>query len=1298
MISFIFLSGVSLLALAFLRVIFLQRKRTPAHPPSLIPTNHHQTFLDLFQEAVVTLDAAWKIIYCNPAFTALFGYTADEVIGKPFRFLFSEDEEAALLEPRSGARSPLKVISYQKKNGEIFPGETSFSSIQDPPFLSDGIIALVRDHSSRAENDRKRIENHLAAEHVTQILSDFETLAEVAPKVLQSICERLGWDLGVFWKTNDQVQVLTCIETWRSPSIPPSRFEAISREKIFWPGEDLPGQVWVNGAPIWLAEMAERTDLARASHAVKEGFHSALAFPIRGRSGISGVMEFFCREDRRPDPELIQILSNVGRQFGQFLDRKEAERALQASEARKRAILESALDCMVTVDHEGKIVEFNPAAERVFGYLSADLIGQNMANCLIPPNLRRRHWEAFERYLSTGVGSILNRRIETVGMRSDGSEFPVELTITRIPMEGPPLFQGFLRDITEQKRIEAEREELLRRELAARNDAEAARRQLAFLSDASGLLAASLDYETTLARLTRLSVPFLADGCLIDLVEGDRVRRIAVAANDPEKEAILKDLIRHYPPLPLPRHPLQKVLASGRSELMTEISDDFLVSIAQNKAHLQAIRDLGVRSAMVIPLLSQGSVLGAFTFLSVESGRRYGSHDVAFVEELARRAVVSIENGRLYRAAQEEIAERRRIETILNQREKHFRALIEQSSDGIMLTDASGLILYASPSTSRLLGYSVEEFVGQNKFDRVHSEDRARIKEIHSMLTDRPGERVTVEYRMRHKNGTWRWMEGIATNLLQEPSVGAMVINYRDVTDRKRAEEALAAEKERLAVTLGSIGDGVIATDVNGRVVFINRTAEALSGWLQNEAIGRPLPEIFRIVHEKNRTRCENPVEKVLATGNVVALANHTILISKNGEEHAIADSGAPIRNREGGIIGVVLVFRDVTEKQRMQEELLRTSTLESVGLLAGGVAHDFNNILTAILGNLSLAMLSVDARSDIYERLSQAEKASMRARDLAQQLLTFAKGGVPVKKTASMIELLKDSANFVVRGSNVRCEFFIQEKLWPVEIDEGQVSQVIHNLTLNAQQAMPEGGIIRIRAENITIEEGRDHLLRSGHYVRIVIRDFGIGIPKENLPKIFDPYFTTKQKGSGLGLSTSYSIIKKHDGYITVDSELGHGSTFSIYLPARPDAVIPKGNETIEIQSLIGRGRVLVMDDEEIIRDVLNEMLRRLGYETALAKEGAEAVALYRHAMASGRPFDVVIMDLTIPGGMGGKEAIQKLREIDPNVRAIVSSGYSNDPLGADFVQYGFSDFVAKPFRLEELGRVMKRVLSKAP
>ena len=1123
MIFLILLSGVSFLVLAFVWITSQRRKRTPLQPSDLALLNQiHSTLFNMLGEALVIADAEWKIVDCNPAFTALFGYTACELIGKPFRLLYAEGERTGPADASCRKGGSLRVISYRKKSGEVFSGETRFSGMEAHHPLSGGVIALVRDGASRAEPEagirqvaetlerqvidrtaqlnatsaelqrqikaRKSIESHLAAEHaVTQILAESGALAEVAPKILQVICESLGWSLGIFWRTNDQVSVLTCIETWQAPSTSAFEFEAISRERIFWPGEGLPGRVWTSGEPAWLTEIAEVADFVRAAPAVAVGLHSALAFPIRSGSGISGVVEFLSREIKRPDAELLQMLSNIGSQIGQFIDRKEAERALLESETRKRAILDAALDCMITVDHEGKILEFNAAAERTFGYTKAALLGQNMADRIIPPHLRRRHRDAFESYLLKGEGPILNRRIETTGLRADGSEFPVELTVTRIPLEGPPVFQGFLRDITERKQM-----------------------------------------ETTLQR-----------------------------------------------------------------------------------------------------------------------------------------------------------------------REEHFRALIEQSSEGIVLASAPGMVRYASPSTSRLLGYAAEEFVGRNLFDLIHSEDRERTREALSSLVRQPGGRITVEYRIRHRDGAWRWMEGIGTNLLEEPSVGAVVINYRDITDRKRAEEALAAEKERLAVTLGSIGDGVIATDVKGRVIFINPTAEQLSGWCQEEAIGRPLSEIFHIVHEKSRAPCENPVDKVLATGNVVALANHTVLISKDGREHAVADSGAPIRNREGEIIGVVLVFRDVTEKQKMQEELLRASTLESVGLLAGGVAHDFNNILTAILGNLSLAMLSLDRRSEEYERLAQAEKASIRARDLAQQLLTFAKGGVPFKKTASLVDLLQESANFVVRGSNVRCEFSIQEKLWPVEIDEGQVSQVIHNLVLNAQQAMPEGGIIQIRAENKRIKEAKGLPLKEGDYVHIAIRDFGIGIPKEHLSRIFDPYFTTKQKGSGLGLPTSYSIIKKHDGYMTVDSELGKGSTFSIYLPAFPNAAIPREKEMIEIASLIGHGRVLVMDDEEIIRDVLQEMLRRLGYEVTLASEGAEAVALYRLAKEAGHPFDVVIMDLTVPGGVGGKEAIRKLREIDPEVKAIVSSGYSNDPFSGAVVKYGFNDFVAKPFRLEELGKAVKRVVS---
>ncbi|WDT80367.1 MAG: PAS domain S-box protein [Candidatus Manganitrophus sp.] len=996
MISLIFLSGALLLLFVPLFLFFHRMRKSPPRQPSNAYPAQSRDLLQQIGEAVVVADAESMITDCNPPFNALFGYTPGELNGKPFRILYAEGEIGAS-EADSRNEGSLKVIRYRKKSGELFLGETSFSSIRDSDRTPSRMVALIRDIAPRPKsetdvrrlnetlerrvadrmaqlhatnfdlqveiNQRKRVESHLAAGHaITRILAESGTLAETAPKILQVICETLAWDLGIFWKTNDQVRVLTCIETWRPSSAGLSKFEAISREKIFWPDEGLPGRVLTGGSPIWLTDVTEAAGFVRMAQAAEAGFHSALAFPIRSGEGIAGVMEFFSREVRRSDHELLEMLSNIGSQIGQFIDRKESEKALRESETRKRAIMESALDCMITVDHEGRIIEFNPAAERTFGYSRGELLGQNLAERIIPPHLRKRHRDAFARYLETGAGPVLNQRIETTGMRADGSEFPVELTIIRIPLEGPAVFQGFLRDITE----------------------------------------------------------------------------------------------------------------------------------------------------------------------------------------------------------------------------------------------------------------------------------------------------------------------------------------------RKQAEEALAAEKERLAVTLGSIGDGVIATDVTGRVIFINRTAEELSGWFRAEAIGRPLPEVFRIVHEKSRTHCENPVEKVLATGNVVALANHTVLIAKDGKEHAIADSGAPIRNREGEVIGVVLVFRDVTEKQRMEEELLRASTLESVGLLAGGVAHDFNNILTAILGNVSLAMLSLDERSEAYERLAQAEKASMRARDLAEQLLTFAKGGVPVKKTASLVDLLRDASNFVTRGSNVRCAFSIQEGLWPVEIDEGQIGQVIHNLVLNAQQAMPEGGTLEIRAVNKTAGEVKGLPLHEGNYVHITVRDFGIGIPKDHLAKIFDPYFTTKRKGSGLGLSISYSIVKKHDGHMTVDSEPGKGATFSLYLPAFPKATLPKGKETAEVGSLTGRGRILVMDDEESIRDVLGKMLRRLGYEALLAENGAEAIRLYRQAIESETPIDAVIMDLTVPGGMGGKEAILALREIDPKVKAIVSSGYSNDPMAAAFMKYGFSEFIAKPFKLENLGKVLKRVIPR--
>jgi nitrogen-specific signal transduction histidine kinase/ActR/RegA family two-component response regulator len=390
----------------------------------------------------------------------------------------------------------------------------------------------------------------------------------------------------------------------------------------------------------------------------------------------------------------------------------------------------------------------------------------------------------------------------------------------------------------------------------------------------------------------------------------------------------------------------------------------------------------------------------------------------------------------------------------------------------------------------------------------------------------------------------------------------------------------------------------------------------------------------------------------------------------------------------------VVLVLRDVTENKRIEEELIKAQKLESLGVLAGGIAHDFNNLLTAILGNVSLAKMYADGQEKVIQRLDEAEKASLRAKDLTQQLLTFAKGGAPVKRTASISDVVKDSVKFALRGSNVRCVFDVAQSLWPVEIDEGQISQVVHNLIINACQAMPTGGTILVQAENTTVWPDQDvgSPLGEGKYVKLSVQDEGQGIPSDILPKIFDPYFTTKKRGSGLGLATSYSILKNHDGLITVESEVGKGTTFSIHLPVSLGEESEK--KPFRDAPLYGNGRILVMDDEEMLRAFVGELLGMLGYDVMFAADGHETIEKYRNARECGSPFDCVLMDLTIPGGMGGKETIEKLLQIDPQVRAVVSSGYSDDPVMADFRKYGFLGVVAKPYDATELSDILNKII----
>lgn len=379
-------------------------------------------------------------------------------------------------------------------------------------------------------------------------------------------------------------------------------------------------------------------------------------------------------------------------------------------------------------------------------------------------------------------------------------------------------------------------------------------------------------------------------------------------------------------------------------------------------------------------------------------------------------------------------------------------------------------------------------------------------------------------------------------------------------------------------------------------------------------------------------------------------------------------------------------------EQKRMEDELEKMQRLESLGVLAGGIAHDFNNLLSGVLGNISLAKMYLNPEDRAYKRLEEAEKASVRTKDLTGQLLTFAKGGEPVIKVISVADLLMDSVGFGLSGSRVNCKLSMPDDLWPVNVDEGQIHQVINNLLINADQAMPGSGTIEITCKNTEVKTSDPLPLDEGSYVKISIKDQGIGIPEPLLKRIFDPYFTTKEKGRGLGLATSYSILKRHNGLITVESKENKGTTFHIYLPALPSASISReGSEEIVVS---GRGRVLVMDDEDLVIQVAGEMLKALGYEVESANDGLEAIKKYKDAKEKGKPFNAVIMDLTIPGGMGGKEAIVRLKEIDPDVRAIVASGYSNDPVISDFRGFGFSGSLTKPFRIEELSRTVHRVL----
>ncbi|MFH1146468.1 MAG: response regulator [Pseudomonadota bacterium] len=515
-----------------------------------------------------------------------------------------------------------------------------------------------------------------------------------------------------------------------------------------------------------------------------------------------------------------------------------------------------------------------------------------------------------------------------------------------------------------------------------------------------------------------------------------------------------------------------------------------------------------------------------------------------------------------------------------------------------------------------------------------------------------------------------------------------------EIVEHKRTEESLRESQAKYESLVEQARDGVFIVR-DQVVVFANQALADISGYTVNELAGKQISDL--IAPESLADLMSLYFQSV--AGGAVPDYYEARGISKSGTIKEIELSAKLIQFE--GKPAVTGIVRDITESKRIQEEVFRGHKLESIGVLAGGIAHDFNNLLLGVLGNIALAKISQKLEPHTLDMLNQVEKAALRAKHLTNQLLTFSQGGAPVKRVVRIEELIRDMATFALGGSNVRCNFSISEDLWPVNVDEGQLGQVIYNLTLNAQQAMPQGGDMDIEVQNAIVDEEHAGSPLEGRYVRISVRDHGIGIPEEHIPRIFDPYFTTKQTGRGLGLSVAHAVVTKHGGCVEVESKLGTGAIFRIYLPAAEKQMprSEKGNAGPKKKDteLTGKGRILLMDDQDIVRRVGREILEHFGYKAGLAKNGDEVLELYVEARKGPEPFDAVILDLTVPGHPGGKETIRRLLEIDPKVKGIVSTGYTNDPIVTEYRKHGFCGVINKPYDIEQLMKVLCEVINES-
>ena len=621
--------------------------------------------------------------------------------------------------------------------------------------------------------------------------------------------------------------------------------------------------------------------------------------------------------------------------------------------------------------------------------------------------------------------------------------------------------------------------------------------------------------------------------------------------------------------------------------------------------------------------------------------------------------------------------------------------VLDSSRVGVVILDANFRVVWVNQSLTRYFGLRIEEIIGKQKKQLI----KDRLKHIFAQ-PDVYENRILATYEnntyieslecqiLADEDREERWLELWSRPIRSGLYKGGRIEHYTDITERKQGELFLRIAKEYSDRLINSSTDIIISVDLERKIIEFNKAAQQAFGYAKEEVLGKHVDILY-----------SDPSEGFFVYDKTLKEGNYSKEITnkkKNGEPFKVYLSASVMYDNHDNPLGLMGISRHVVNNKQLESERLKAQKLESIGVLAGGIAHDFNNLLTSIIGSIALVKTSLESQNhqESVNALEMAKTASRRAQDLTQKLLTFAKGGTPIRKVIPAAQLLRDTVNFVVSKSAVERVTDIPDDLPPTMVDKEQIRVVMQNLITNGYEAMPDGGTLSIDAQSVRLTKDKKLPLANGNYIKVTVKDTGFGIPIDQIQKVFDPFFTTKRRNSGLGLATAYSITRKHEGFITVQSEVGKGSEFYVYLPVyEKDSPIKQTNKsTTPCQS---KGKVLILDDEECITSVASKMLVRVGYLVETAHTGEQAIELFKQAKDRAEPFDIVILDLAITGGMGGKETIHRLRQEDPEIKAIVSSGYYDDPIMSNFKNSGFDGVVTKPYTFAALSNAVDDLMA---